>query len=61
MSSPDPVLGVHVAVNRSLPARAGGTGQDPFLPGQAIDLAAIRPEEICQASVRQTWIRGHFA
>jgi predicted amidohydrolase YtcJ len=98
VSSPDPVLGVHVAVNRSLPARAGGTGQDPFLPGQAIDLAtglaaytsgsaktnglesvtgsirpgldadfavidadlaAIRPEEICQASVRQTWLRGH--
>ena len=23
------------------------------------DLAAIRPEEICQASVRQTWLRGH--
>jgi len=98
VSSPDPVLGVHVAVNRSLPARAGGTGQDPFLPGQAIDLATalaaytsgsaktnglesvtgsirpgldadfavidadlatIRPEEICQASVRQTWLRGH--
>ena len=94
------MLGVHVAVNRSLPARAGGTGQDPFLPGQAIDLATalaaytsgsartnglelvtgsirasldadfavidadlalIRPEEICQASVRQTWIRGHPA
>jgi predicted amidohydrolase YtcJ len=100
VSSPDPVLGVHAAVNRSLPARAGGTGQDPFLPGQAIDLAtalaaytsgsartnglesvtgsirpgldadfavidadlaAIRPEEICQASVRQTWLRGHPA
>jgi predicted amidohydrolase YtcJ len=39
VSSPDPLLGVHVAVNRSLPASAGGTGQDPFLPGQAIDLA----------------------
>ena len=25
------------------------------------DLAAIRPEEICQASVRQTWLRGHPA
>ena len=100
VSSPDPLLGVHVAVNRSLPAGAGGTGQDPFLPGQAIglatalaaytsgsartnglesvtgsiragldadfaildaDLAAIKPDEICQASVRQTWLRGHPA
>jgi predicted amidohydrolase YtcJ len=39
VSSPDPLLGVHVAVNRSLPASAGGTGQDPFLPAQAIGLA----------------------
>jgi predicted amidohydrolase YtcJ len=100
VSSPDPLLGVHVAVNRSLPADAGGTGQDPFLPGQAIDLAtalaaytsgsartnglesvtgsirpgldadfavidadlaAIDPHEICQASVRQTWLSGHPA
>ena len=100
MSSPDPLLGVHVAVNRSLPADAGGSGQDPFLPGQAIDLAtalaaytsgsartnglesvtgsirsgldadfaildadlaAIEPREICQASVGQTWLRGHPA
>ena len=100
VSSPDPLLGVHVAVNRSLPADAGGTGQDPFLPGQAIDLAtalaaytsgsartnglesvtgsikagldadfaildadlaAIEPHEICQASVRRTWLRGHPA
>jgi predicted amidohydrolase YtcJ len=84
----------------TLPAGAGGTGQDPFLPGQAIDLAtalaaytsgsartnglesvtgsikagldadfaildaglaAIEPSEICQASVRQTWLRGHPA
>ena len=39
VSSPDPLAGVHVAVNRSLPRRAGGNGQDPFLPGQAIALA----------------------
>jgi len=97
VSSPDPLLGVHVAVNRSLPASAGGTGQDPFLPRQAIDLATAlaaytsgsartnglesvtgsirtgldadfavidadlataRPDEICHASVRQTWLRG---
>jgi predicted amidohydrolase YtcJ len=25
------------------------------------DLAAIEPHEICQASVRQTWLRGHPA
>ena len=100
VSSPDPLLGAHVAVNRSLPASAGGTGQDPFLPAQAIglatvlaaytsgsarvnglesavgairpgfdadlavvdaDLAAVRPDEISQASVRQTWVRGQVA
>jgi predicted amidohydrolase YtcJ len=100
VSSSDPLLGVHVAVNRSLPASAGGTGQDPFLPGQAIDLATAlaaytsggamtnglesvtgsiragldadfaildadlaraRPDEICHASVRQTWVRGQLA
>jgi predicted amidohydrolase YtcJ len=100
VSSPDPLLGVHVAVNRSLPVSAGGTGQDPFLPHQALglatalaaytsgsarvngmesavgsiragldadfaivdaDLAAAKPGEICQASVRQTWVRGQVA
>jgi predicted amidohydrolase YtcJ len=39
VSSPDPLAGVHVAVNRSLPRQAVGHGQDPFLPGQAIALA----------------------
>jgi predicted amidohydrolase YtcJ len=32
---------VHVAVNRHLPARAGGQGGDPFLPQQAIGLTSI--------------------
>jgi predicted amidohydrolase YtcJ len=32
VSSPNPLLGIHVAVNRALPETAG----DPFLPGQAI-------------------------
>jgi predicted amidohydrolase YtcJ len=36
VSSPDPLWGVHVAVNRSLPASAGGVGGEPFLPGQRI-------------------------
>jgi predicted amidohydrolase YtcJ len=40
VSSPDPLLGAHVAVNRSLPASAGGIGGDPFLPGQRISLAS---------------------
>ena len=49
VSSPDPLWGAHVAVNRSLPAQArdeesgrdSGPSDDPFLPGQALDLAAI--------------------
>jgi predicted amidohydrolase YtcJ len=96
VSSPDPLLGVHVAVNRSLP----DTATSPFLPEQAMsiqaalaaytsgtaringlestagavkagydadlaivdaDLAAIPDCEICQASVRQTWVRGQLA
>ncbi len=100
VSSPDPILGVHVAVNRSLPASAGGTGDQPFLPQQRIgldsalaaytsgsaevngmaatagairagldadlvvvdaDLAALPAGQICQASVRHTWVRGQLA
>jgi predicted amidohydrolase YtcJ len=96
VSSPDPLLGMHVAVNRSLPDAV----TSPFLPEQAIslrtalaaytagsaringlddtagqitaghdadlaivdaDLASIPSSEICQASVRQTWIRGELA
>jgi predicted amidohydrolase YtcJ len=96
VSSPDPLLGIHVAVNRSTPDNA----TSPFLPEQAIslqtaltaytagsaringlehlaghvkaghdadfaivdaDLAAIPDSEICQASVRQTWVRGELA
>jgi predicted amidohydrolase YtcJ len=96
VSSPDPLLGMHVAVNRSTPDNA----TRPFLPEQAIslraalaaytagsaringlensvgsitagcdadfaivdaDLAHIPDDEICQASVRQTWVRGELA
>jgi predicted amidohydrolase YtcJ len=99
VSSPDPLWGVHVAVNRSLPARLGGQGDGPFLPGQCLgletalaaytsgsarvngldstagairpglgadfavvdaDLSALPPGEICQSSVRQTWIAGQL-
>ena len=38
VSSPDPLWGVHVAVNRSLPVSAGGLGDGPFLPGQRLGL-----------------------
>lgn len=97
VSSPNPLWGAHVAVNRSLPALAGGHGGDPFLAEQALDLTSVLaaytsgsarvnglgavtgsvkvgfdadfavvdadlahlpPQEICQASVVQTWIRG---
>jgi predicted amidohydrolase YtcJ len=97
VSSPNPLWGAHVAVNRSLPAMAGGQGGDSFLPEQALglapilaaytsgsarvngldavtgsiregfdadfaivnaDLAHLPVQEICQAMVTQTWIRG---
>jgi predicted amidohydrolase YtcJ len=43
VSSPNPLWGAHVAVNRSLPAAAGGpgAGREPFLPRQALGLASI--------------------
>jgi predicted amidohydrolase YtcJ len=97
VTTPDPLLGIHVAVNRSLPETES---QGPFLPEQALtretalaaytsgtalingraaeagaitpgydadlaivdaDLATIPDSEICQASVRQTWVRGRLA
>jgi len=41
VSSPNPLWGVHVAVNRSLPAWAGGSDTDPLLPEQALDLEPV--------------------
>jgi predicted amidohydrolase YtcJ len=41
VSSPDPLLGAHVAVNRSLPAESGVGATDPFLPEQALSREAI--------------------
>jgi predicted amidohydrolase YtcJ len=38
VTSPNPFLAIHVAVNRTLPTEAGGAGNEPFLPHQAIDL-----------------------
>lgn len=37
VSSPDPLAGIHVAVNRSLPPSEGEV-REPFLPGQALTL-----------------------
>jgi predicted amidohydrolase YtcJ len=41
VSSPNPLWGAHVAVNRSLPATAGGSGADPFLRQQRLGLASM--------------------
>ncbi len=41
VSSPDPLLAIHVAVNRALPADAGGGGNEAFLPEQSIDLVSM--------------------
>ncbi len=41
VSSPDPLLGAHVAVNRSLPPEGGASATDPFLPEQALSPEAI--------------------
>ena len=38
MSSPNPLWGIHVAVNRQLPAGAGEV-LEPFLAEQALDVA----------------------
>ncbi|HEX3823355.1 MAG TPA: amidohydrolase [Mycobacteriales bacterium] len=41
VSSPDPILGIHVAVNRALPVEAGGCGGDAFIAEQSIELASM--------------------
>ncbi len=38
VSSPDPLAGIHVAVNRTVYGEAGRAGREPFLPEQAITL-----------------------
>lgn len=38
VSSPDPVAGIHVAVNRTLYDKPGRAGSEPFLPEQALTL-----------------------
>jgi predicted amidohydrolase YtcJ len=41
VSSPDPLWAAHVAVNRSLPAEQGGSGNEAFLPEQALSPEAF--------------------
>jgi predicted amidohydrolase YtcJ len=41
VSSPNPLHGIHVAVNRSLPKDAGGDANDPFLPEQRLGLTTM--------------------
>jgi len=41
VSSPDPLAGAHVAVNRSMPDEPGGPAPEPFLAGQALSPEAI--------------------
>jgi predicted amidohydrolase YtcJ len=41
VSSPDPLAGGHVAVNRSMPDRPGGPSPEPFLLEQALSPEAI--------------------
>ena len=41
VSSPDPLLGAHVAVTRTAPGAHGPGGPGPFLPEQCMDLASI--------------------
>jgi predicted amidohydrolase YtcJ len=36
VSSPDPLAGIHVAVNRTIHGEAGRAGSEPFLPEQAL-------------------------
>ncbi len=38
VTSPDPLWGMHVAVNRSVPSSDGGPPGEPFLPEQALDV-----------------------
>jgi predicted amidohydrolase YtcJ len=54
VSSPNPLWGAHVAVNRSLPPQAGGYGGDPFLPGQAIGLVPT----LAAYTSGSAWVNG---
>jgi predicted amidohydrolase YtcJ len=54
VSSANPLWGAHVAVNRSLPARAGDGSAEPFLPGQAVSLESV----LAAYTSGSAWING---
>ncbi len=54
VSSPNPLQGAHVAVNRSLPAGTGGGSAEPFLPAQAVSLESV----LAAYTSGSAWING---
>jgi predicted amidohydrolase YtcJ len=58
VTSPNPFLALHVAVNRTLPTSAGGYGNEPFLPQQAIDLPSALANYTA-GSARVNGVDGH--
>jgi predicted amidohydrolase YtcJ len=54
VSSPDPLLGAHVAVTRTTPGANGSDGKGPFLPEQRLDLTAI----LAAYTTGSAWVNG---
>ena len=54
VSSPDPLLGAHVAVTRTAPGADQTGGPGPFLPEQRIDLASI----LAAYTSGSAWVNG---
>ena len=54
VSSPNPLWGAHVAVNRTLPAAEGSPGGDPFLPEQALSLPVV----LAAYTSGSAWVNG---
>ncbi len=54
VTSPNPFLALHVAVNRTLPVAAGGCAGDPFLPEQRLDLISA----LSAYTAGSAWING---
>ncbi len=54
VSSPDPLLGAHVAVTRTAPGDRAANGPGPFLPEQRLDLASI----LAAYTSGSAWVNG---
>jgi hypothetical protein len=54
VSSPDPLLGAHVAVTRTAPGGHGAGAPGPFLPEQRIDLASV----LAAYTSGSAWVNG---